>query len=273
MAVSFSFRKTAFMLFVAMGAAFGAPSGACAASPSAPCRAIALQPLNPAQLKLVEDAGLASARVTENQVLMSLMKLARTLKIPEPVLHALGRELEKKANSKWISGLSAFSISAYEEAVGGVGAQLGLELVFFPHPTDPERWQVALFSYGGPEVGAMAHFAKGLNFSLIFDMRKLDEYGGLFCGLSGSGTKGGGLSAGYQVSCGKDALRNLVLSSKTEKRRYPSAVSVGGTLGLGGGVVGTVVQYDELKRLEVREDELVAVAREWATGKGRFSKP
>lgn len=273
MVVSYPFRKTAFLFFMAMGAAFGFPSGARGASSEAPCRATAEQPMSPTQLKLAEDAGLASAHVTERQILKSLMKLARALRLPEPALRTLERELERRANGKWLSGLSAFSISAYEEAVGGVGAQIGLELVFFPHPADPERWQVALFSYGGPEVGAMAHIAKGLNFTLIFDMKKLDEYGGLFCGLSGGGTKGGGLSAGYQVSCGKEALRNLVLSSKSEKRRFPSALSVGGTLGLGGGIVGTVVQYDELKRLEVREDEIVAVAREWATGKGRFEKP
>ncbi|OFZ80696.1 MAG: hypothetical protein A2603_00675 [Bdellovibrionales bacterium RIFOXYD1_FULL_55_31] len=192
---------------------------------------------------LDHDMKAINQHVLSDAIIEGAINAVRELKLPiaPDVVRRKLRSIMKSSNGRLLSG---YSIGVFAGASLGAGPQGGYEIVVLPNPHQPDSWKIGVFRFGGVLLGPKAEAVGGASINLIFNMRKLSDYAGPFCGISG----------GVSASFGLDAVMHA--SCFTRNKNKAIAIGVAANLGVSAGVAGSYTHFRQLTETEVKGTEI-----------------
>ncbi|HAR41350.1 MAG TPA: hypothetical protein DCS07_01760 [Bdellovibrionales bacterium] len=207
---------------------------------------------------LGHDVKAIDQHLFSDAIVESAVKVVRDLKLPiaSSVVRQKLSTIIKSAKGKGLS-LSGYSVSIFAGASLGIGPHGGYELVVLTNPNQPDSWEIGVFRFGGVLLGPKAEATGGVGLNLIFNMRKLKDYAGHFCGMSGGVSATLGLDAVMQTSCSTHSKNKIV------------TIGVATNLGFSAGIAGSYTHFRQESRVEMKGADVSGSIQRLVKGSAR----
>ena len=164
-----------------------------------------------------------------------------------PAIETLTKCLNSEGASLYPKAIS-ISLTAFIDA--GVGAEISTEFLFFP--AEDGQFYVIQYLVKGGRVGASAQVGAEISMGFIYGLNKPEDYDGYFVsvGASVEDVFGGGIEIYSSIPSKSDFAKLTTLPGLADLIMFGpnvvSAIVVGGNVGAGAGVLGTVTYYTEI---------------------------